>query len=50
MMHYGYDKMWINVELVEVPTFSRSGPQSRRVHAAARGSISQDSYAGIQHA
>ena len=26
MMHYGYDTMWINVELVEVPTYFAVGP------------------------
>jgi peptide/nickel transport system substrate-binding protein len=27
LMHYGYDKMWINVELVEVPTYWAVGPK-----------------------
>ena len=26
LMHYGYDTMWINVELVEVPTYFAVGP------------------------
>jgi peptide/nickel transport system substrate-binding protein len=48
LMHYGYDTMWINVELVEVPTYFAVGPN---VGAFTNRSYINvwDSYLGIQH-
>src|SRR5260221_122301 len=48
LMHYGYDPMWINVELVEVPTYFAVGPN---VGAFTNRSWINlwDSYLGIQH-
>ena len=44
----GYDTMWINVELVEVPTYFAVGPNVGAF--AGRSYINLwDSYAGIQH-
>jgi ABC-type transport system substrate-binding protein len=40
MMHYGYDSMWVNVELVEVPTYFAVGMKVCPF-TAARGSISR---------
>jgi ABC-type transport system substrate-binding protein len=48
LMHYGYDTMWINVELVEVPTYFAVG---QNVGAFTNRSYINvwDSYVGIQH-
>jgi peptide/nickel transport system substrate-binding protein len=48
LMHYGYDTMWINVELVEVPTYFAVGSN---VGAFTNRSYINlwDSYVGIQH-
>jgi ABC-type transport system substrate-binding protein len=49
LMHYGYDKMWINVELVEVPTYWAVGPKVGTF--TGRNYINLwDTYAGIQRA
>ncbi len=49
MMHYGYDTMWVNVEVVEVPTYfavgSKVGAFTNRTYINI-----WDSYVGIQHA
>jgi peptide/nickel transport system substrate-binding protein len=49
LMHYGYDTMWINVELVEVPTYWAVGPN---VGAFTNRTFINlwDTYAGIQRA
>jgi peptide/nickel transport system substrate-binding protein len=49
LMHYGYETMWTNIELVELPTYFVLGPQ---VGAFADRSWLNiwDSYVGIQHA
>jgi len=49
LMHYGYDTMWTNIELVEVPTYFAVGP---KVGAFTNRSWLNiwDSYVGIQHA
>jgi peptide/nickel transport system substrate-binding protein len=49
MMHYGYDTMWVNVELVSVPTYMVVGPSVGAFTSKAYLSI-WDAYAGIQHA
>jgi peptide/nickel transport system substrate-binding protein len=49
MMHYGYDTMWVNLELVEVPTFFAVGPKVGTFTGRSNINI-WDSYAGIQHA
>jgi ABC-type transport system substrate-binding protein len=49
MMHYGYDTMWVNVELVEVPTYFVVGKNVGQFTAKQNLSI-WDAYAGIQHA
>ena len=49
MMHYGYNTMWVNVELVEVPTYFAVGPQVGAFTNRTWINI-QDSYVGIQHA
>jgi ABC-type transport system substrate-binding protein len=49
MMHYGYDKMWVNVELVTVPTYFVVGQNVGPFTAKSYLSI-WDAYAGIQHA
>jgi peptide/nickel transport system substrate-binding protein len=49
MMHYGYDTMWVNVELVTVPTYfvvgKNVGPFTGRSYLSI-----WDAYSGIQHA
>jgi peptide/nickel transport system substrate-binding protein len=48
LMHYGYDTMWINVELVEVPTYWAVGQNVGKF--TGRTYINQwDTYLGIQH-
>lgn len=49
MMHYGYDTMWINIELVEVPTYFAVGSQLGAFTNRTYLNI-WDSYVGIQHA
>ncbi|MBV9328026.1 MAG: ABC transporter substrate-binding protein [Chloroflexi bacterium] len=49
MMHYGYDKMWVNVELTEVPTYFVLGPNVGAFTYKQYLSM-QDAYVGIQHA
>ncbi|MBV9323791.1 MAG: ABC transporter substrate-binding protein [Chloroflexi bacterium] len=49
MMHYGYDKMWVNVELVTVPTYFVVGQNVGQFTTKSYLSI-WDAYAGIQHA
>jgi peptide/nickel transport system substrate-binding protein len=48
-MHYGYDTMWVNVELTQVPTYFVVGPN---VGAFTNRTYVNmwDSYVGIQHA
>jgi peptide/nickel transport system substrate-binding protein len=48
LMHYGYDTMWINVELVEVPTYFAVGPNVGAFTGRSYINV-WDSYAGIQH-
>jgi peptide/nickel transport system substrate-binding protein len=49
MMHYGYDKMWVNLELTEVPTYFVVGPNVGAFTYKQYLSL-QDAYVGIQHA
>ena len=49
MMHYGYDKMWVNLELTEVPTYFVVGPKVGAFTYKQYLSL-QDAYLGIQHA
>jgi peptide/nickel transport system substrate-binding protein len=49
MMHYGYGTMWVNVELVEVPTYLVVGPHVGAFTYKQNLSL-QDAYVGIQHA
>ena len=49
MMHYGYDTMWVNIELVEVPTLFVVGPNVGAFTYKQNLSL-QDAYVGIQHA
>ena len=49
MMHYGYDTMWVNVELVTVPTYFVVGKNVGQFTGRSYLSI-WDAYAGIQHA
>jgi peptide/nickel transport system substrate-binding protein len=48
MMHYAYDTMWVNVELVEVPSYFVVGPNIGAFTYNANRSI-WDAYVGIQH-
>jgi ABC-type transport system substrate-binding protein len=49
LMHYGYNEMWINVELVEVPTYWAVGQNVGNF--TGRNYINLwDTYLGIQHA
>jgi peptide/nickel transport system substrate-binding protein len=48
LMHYGYDTMWINVELVEVPTYFVVGPNVGAFTNRTYINI-WDTYLGIQH-
>jgi peptide/nickel transport system substrate-binding protein len=48
MMHYGYDQMWINVGLVDVPTLFVFGPNVGAVTYNQNRAI-WDAYVGIQH-
>jgi peptide/nickel transport system substrate-binding protein len=49
MMHYGYDKMWVNVELTEVPTYFVVGPKVGAFTHKQYLSL-QEAYVGVQHA
>jgi peptide/nickel transport system substrate-binding protein len=49
MMHYGYDTMLVNVELVEVPTYYAVGPKVGGFTGRTWVNL-QDSYSGIQRA
>jgi len=49
MMHYGYNTMWVNVELVTVPSFFVVGPKVGNFTIKSNLSI-WDAYVGIQHA
>src|SRR5438552_17500670 len=48
LMHYGYDTMWINVELVEVPTYFVVGTNVGAFTFRSYINL-WDSYGGIQH-
>jgi peptide/nickel transport system substrate-binding protein len=48
LMHYGYDTMWVNVELVEVPTYFAVGPNVGAFTGRSYINL-WDSYFGIQH-
>jgi hypothetical protein len=48
MMHYLYDSMWVNVELVEVPACLVVGPSVSAFTHQLHLSI-QDAYVGFQH-
>jgi peptide/nickel transport system substrate-binding protein len=48
MMHYGYSTMWVNVELVQVPTYFVVGPSIGAFTYKQNLSL-QDAYVGIQH-
>jgi peptide/nickel transport system substrate-binding protein len=47
LMHYGYETMWINVELVELPTFFAVGPNVAGFTNRTWINV-WDTYAGIQ--
>jgi ABC-type transport system substrate-binding protein len=49
MMHYAYNTMWINLELVEVPTYFVVGNNVGAFTVKQNLSL-YDSYVGIQHA
>jgi peptide/nickel transport system substrate-binding protein len=49
MMHYGYDTMWVNVELVEVPTYFAVGKNVGEFKGRTWINLN-DTYAAIQHA
>ena len=49
MMHYGYDTMWVNVELVEVPTYFAVGKKVGEFKGRTWINLN-DTYAAIQHA
>jgi ABC-type transport system substrate-binding protein len=49
MMHYGYDTMWVNVELVEVPSYFAVGQNVGQFSGRTWVNLA-DSYVGIQHA
>jgi peptide/nickel transport system substrate-binding protein len=49
LMHYGYNQMWINVELVEVPTYWVVGPTVGKFSGRTYINV-WDTYAGIQRA
>src|SRR5207248_7227610 len=49
LMHYGYDTMWVNVELVEVPTYIVVGTNVGAFTSRSYLNL-WDSYVGIQHA
>ena len=49
MMHYGYNTMWVNAELVEVPTFFALGQKVGDFTGRTWINV-WDSYVGIQHA
>jgi peptide/nickel transport system substrate-binding protein len=49
MMHYGYDTMLVNVELVEVPTYFAVGSKVGAFTGRTWVNL-PDSYVGIQHA
>lgn len=48
-MHYGYDTMWTNIELIEVPTYFAVGPNVGAFTNRTWLNI-WDTYVGIQHA
>jgi peptide/nickel transport system substrate-binding protein len=49
MMHYGYNNMWVNVELVEVPTYFAVGKKVGDFKGRTWINLN-DTYAAIQHA
>jgi ABC-type transport system substrate-binding protein len=49
MMHYGYDTMWVNVELVEVPTYFAVGKNVGEFKGRTWINLN-DTYVAIQHA
>jgi len=49
MMHYGYSTMWVNIELVQVPTYFVVGPNVGQFTYKQNLSL-QDAYVGIQRA
>ncbi len=49
MMHYGYNTMWVNVELVEVPTYWAVGKKVGDFKGRTWINLN-DTYAAIQHA
>ncbi|MBV8716898.1 MAG: ABC transporter substrate-binding protein [Chloroflexi bacterium] len=49
LMHYGYDTMWVNEELVTVPTYFAVGSNVGQFTYRTNLSI-WDAYVGIQHA
>ena len=49
MMHYAYSTMWINIELVEVPTYMAVGSNVGAFTGRTWVNLN-DSYVGIQHA
>ncbi|MBV8717253.1 MAG: ABC transporter substrate-binding protein [Chloroflexi bacterium] len=49
MMHYGYNTMWVNVELVEVPTYFAVGKNVGEFKGRTWINLN-DTYVGIQHA
>jgi peptide/nickel transport system substrate-binding protein len=50
MMHYGYDTMWVNVELVKVPSYFAVGPKVGAFTPNRLWLNIEDSYVSIQHA
>jgi len=48
LMHYGYDTMWVNEELVTVPTYFVVGPDVGAFTGRVNRSL-WDGYSGIQH-
>ena len=49
LMHYGYNSMWVNVELVEVPSFYAVGKSVGSFNGRTWINL-PDSYVAIQHA
>ncbi|HEY2595023.1 MAG TPA: ABC transporter substrate-binding protein, partial [Chloroflexota bacterium] len=49
LMHYGYDTMWVNLEIIEVPTYFVVGQNVGQFTNRTWLNI-WDSYVGIQHA
>jgi ABC-type transport system substrate-binding protein len=48
LMHYAYDTMWVNIPLVNVPTYVVVGPNVGAFTVNQNLSL-PDSYVGIQH-